>query len=278
MAYQGDAALYKDVVGLIPAGGYATRIEPLPCSKELYPVGFRPVGANKSLRPKVVAHYLLEKMQLAGASKMYIVLRNGKWDIPAYFGDGRLIGCPIAYLMLGVPFGAPYTLDQAWPFVQQARVVFGFPDILFEPHDAFVRLLDHQAATNADIVLGLFPAHDPSTADMVELDSMGRIRSIKIKPAVTDLRYTWITAVWTPVFGHFMHQYLAAIPVSEFVARGDLPPMRRELFVGDVIQAGLASGLQVETVLFPEYTYLDIGTPKGLEQAHAMANRLAYQE
>ncbi len=177
-------------MGLIPAGGYATRIEPLPCSKELYPVGFRSVGPNKSLRPKVVDHYLLERMQLAGASKVYVVLRNGKWDIPAYFGDGTLIGCPIAYLMLGVPFGAPYTLDQAWPFVQNVRVVFGFPDILFEPHDVFVRLLDHQAATKADIVLGLFPAHAPSTADMVELDGAGRIRGIKIKPAVTDLRYT----------------------------------------------------------------------------------------
>ncbi|MEO1560926.1 MAG: dTDP-glucose pyrophosphorylase, partial [Cyanobacteria bacterium J06632_19] len=29
------------VIGLIPAGGKATRISPLPLSKELYPVGFR---------------------------------------------------------------------------------------------------------------------------------------------------------------------------------------------------------------------------------------------
>lgn len=115
------------------------------------------------------------------------------------------------------------------------RVVFDFPDILCEPYDLFVRLLDRQAATKADIVLGLFPAHAPSTADMVELDGAGRIRGIKIKPAVTDLRYTWITAVWTPVFGHFMHQYLAAIPLSEFVAHAGNPPVRRELFVGDVI-------------------------------------------
>ena len=266
--------MYHDVVGLIPAGGYATRIEPLPCSKELYPIGFRSVGPSQSLRPKVVAHYLLEKMQLAGASQVYVVLRNGKWDIPAYFGDGTLVGCPIAYLMLGVPFGAPYTLDQAWPFVQNVRVVFGFPDILFEPQDAFVRLLDRQATTKADIVLGLFPAHDPSTADMVELDGEGRVRNINIKPAVTDLRYTWITAVWTPVFGHFMHQYLAAIPKSEFVAHAGQPPIRRELFVGDVIQAALENNLQVETVLFAESTYLDIGTPEGLARANAMAGRL----
>ena len=53
----------KEVVGLIPAGGQATRLAPLPCSKELYPIGFRFAEADHSLRPKVVSHYLLEKMR-----------------------------------------------------------------------------------------------------------------------------------------------------------------------------------------------------------------------
>ncbi len=30
----------SDVIGLIPAGGQAKRLSPLPCSKELYPIGF----------------------------------------------------------------------------------------------------------------------------------------------------------------------------------------------------------------------------------------------
>jgi glucose-1-phosphate thymidylyltransferase len=46
----------REVVGLIPAGGHAKRIAPLPCSKELYPVGFRAVDDGRSLRPKVVCH------------------------------------------------------------------------------------------------------------------------------------------------------------------------------------------------------------------------------
>jgi hypothetical protein len=31
---------FQEVVGLVPAGGLGTRTSPLPCSKELYPIGF----------------------------------------------------------------------------------------------------------------------------------------------------------------------------------------------------------------------------------------------
>jgi glucose-1-phosphate thymidylyltransferase len=60
----------------------------------------------------------------------------------------------LAYLMLGVPFGVPFTLDQAYPFVRHATVAFGFPDILFEPEDGFVRLLARRFETRSAI-LGL---------------------------------------------------------------------------------------------------------------------------
>lgn len=77
--------MHREVLGLIPAGGQATRIAPLPCSKELYPIGFRPVGEDCNLRPKVVCHYLLEKMRLAGVTKAYIVVGEGKWGQLSYF-------------------------------------------------------------------------------------------------------------------------------------------------------------------------------------------------
>ncbi len=81
------------------------RITPLPCSKELYPIGFRRSGKDNGLSPKAVCHYLLEKMHLAGITKAYIVLRNGKWDIPTYFGDGKMLDMHLAYLMMDLPFG-----------------------------------------------------------------------------------------------------------------------------------------------------------------------------
>jgi len=113
--YLSDKKLHRELIGVLPSAGQAMRISPLPSSKELYPVGFRSINENTGLRPKVVSHYLLEKMQLAAVTRAYIVLRNGKWDIPAYLGDGAMLNMHLAYLMMGLPFGQPYTLDQAIP-------------------------------------------------------------------------------------------------------------------------------------------------------------------
>ncbi|MGH8730039.1 MAG: hypothetical protein ACREV9_18180, partial [Burkholderiales bacterium] len=58
----------ENVIGVIPAAGRALRLQPLPCSKELFPVGM------EDGRPKVVCHYLLEKMRAAGIAKACIVI------------------------------------------------------------------------------------------------------------------------------------------------------------------------------------------------------------
>jgi glucose-1-phosphate thymidylyltransferase len=256
----------REVIGLVPAAGQAARLSPLPCSKELYPIGFRSVGNDQGLRPKVVCHYLLEQMRSAGIRKAYIVLRKGKWDIPGYLGDGVMVDMHLAYLMMRLPFGAPYTLDQAYPFVRDTLVALGFPDIIFEPEDAFAHLIDRQVVTHAEVVLGLFPADQPQTADMVELDDKGRVRQILVKPHTTDLRYTWIIAVWAPPFTRFMHDYLNA-SLERDTQTGIRRSDQRELYVGDVVQAAIDSGMRIETVLFPEGRYLDIGIPENLVKA-----------
>ncbi|RMD74724.1 MAG: nucleotidyl transferase, partial [Chloroflexi bacterium] len=68
------------MIGLIPAGGMATRLGPLPCSKELLPVGgwAEPDG----LRPRPIITYLLAQWQRAGITRAFIVVKPGKWDIP----------------------------------------------------------------------------------------------------------------------------------------------------------------------------------------------------
>jgi glucose-1-phosphate thymidylyltransferase len=255
-------------IGLIPAAGTANRIAPLPCSKELYPVGFQSIGEGCGPRPKVVSQYLLEKMRLADIAEAYIVLRKGKWDIPEYFGDGKMLDMHLAYLMMDLPFGVPYTLDQAYPFVQDSTVVFGFPDIIFQPDDAFIKLLAKQAESSAEIVLGLFPAHQPHKMDMVDIQADGRIRGIQIKPVQTNLRYTWIIAVWTPLFTDFMHELTRAnLRKNDPKQDGTRAEEHREFFVGDVIQAAANNGMVIESVVFSEGAYLDIGTPDDLVKA-----------
>jgi glucose-1-phosphate thymidylyltransferase len=259
---------HQEVIGLVPAGGQATRLSPLPCSKELYPIGFWRTNEGGSVRPKVVCHYLLEKMRLAGITKTYMVLRDGKWDIPAYLSDGKMVGMYLAYLMMHLPFGVPYTIDQAYPFVQNNIVAFGFPDIIFQADDAYTQLLKRQVDTKADIVLGLFPVDQPQKWDMVDLNENGTIRQILIKPLQAHLRYTWIIAVWTPVFTQFMHNYLSTLQeVKDQDNTLNEISERQELFLSDVIQAAILNNLRIQGVLFPDSSCLDIGTPDDLVKA-----------
>ncbi len=259
-------SVYQNVVGLVPTGGQATRIAPLPCSKEIFPIGFRAPNDAHSLRPKVVCQYLLEKMRLADITRVYIVLRWGKWDIPGYLGNGSMLDLHLAYLLLGLPFGVPYTVDQAYPFVQGSLIAFGFPDVLFQPDDAFGRLIHRQADTNAHIVLGLFPTDRPESTDMVDVDHDGWVHSIVLRPPHTHLRYAWIIAVWTPEFTCFLHEYLKCLNKG-YERNGVSMTDQEELSLGHVFQAGIREGLRVHSVLFPDHTYLDIGTPDNLVRA-----------
>jgi glucose-1-phosphate thymidylyltransferase len=207
-------------------------------------------------------------MRRVNVSKVFIVLRDGKWDIPVYFGNGRSVGLSLAYLMMDLPFGVPYTLDQAYPFVKDSVVVFGFPDILFEPVDAFEQMLSRQKKSGSDIVLGIFSADKPHKMDMVDFNRSGGVQRIVIKPSSTRLKYTWIIAIWTPVFTRFLHDYVAEHKAQ--LIRAQTPQTRLnfdELYLGQVIDSAIRNAIQIETVFFPKSRYLDIGTPANLKRA-----------
>jgi len=215
------------------------------------------ISTETDARPRAVCHYLLEKMFLANIAKAYIIIREGKWDIPAYFQDGSMLGMHLGYLIVGQTSGPPYTLDAAYPFVRDAIVAFGFPDILFEGDQAFDQLL--QARCNGEMVLGLFPADQPEKMDMVDIDGNGRITDLVIQPRKTRLKYSWDIAIWTPRFTDFMHGYLAARE-----GHGSSPT---ELSVGHVIQAAIREGMRAESVVISDQPYCDIGTADGLMKA-----------
>ncbi|MFV9644588.1 MAG: nucleotidyltransferase family protein [Desulfobacterales bacterium] len=255
-----------EVVGLIPAAGKASRISPLPCSKELIPIGFGKM-ADDSLRPKVVSHYLLDKFSLAGASKVYFILRNGKWDIPAYYGDGTMMAMDFAYLLMNLPYGVPYTLDQAYPFVREAKVMMGFPDMLYGPDHAFILADQTLIKKGADLVIGLYPVkddHQVMKCDMVQWDmTTGRIEKIVIKPKLSNLKYSWVFAIWTPKFTQFMHDYLQ---IERNEHRDSC--ITKEIHLGHVVQQAITAGLRVYGHAFSNYKFIDIGTPNELDEAY----------
>jgi len=262
----------EDRVGLIPAAGRGSRLGALPLSKEVFPVIWEP-DLSGVPRPVAAAETLIRKFRFAGADRAFVVLREGKWDIPAYLGDGERQGLTLGYLMMRWPFGQPFTLDAAHPFLGEATVLFGFPDILFGPEDAYVRLLERLETSQAEVVLGLFPARRPEKMDMVEGDGSGRVTGIVIKPTATDLRYTWIIAVWTGAFTRFLHEFVerrldrnleGSVPAD---GAGPRHPDGRELYLGDVFTAAIAEGLVVDSLTFEDASYIDIGTPAELLEA-----------
>ena len=258
----------RKIVGLIPAAGKAERISPLPCSKEIYPVGFDNSSENKILRPKAISQYLIESMQQVYISEVYIIIRKGKWDIPQYLGSGKWMDMDFAYLIMDLPFGVPFTLDQAYNFVKDDIVVFGFPDIIFRPQDAFNPLLDKGFSSSADVVLGLFRAPQPyELQHMVDFDSSGRVSGFQINPSQTALRYTWVIAVWKPKFTRFLHEYVSSITRTS--RKGDTlntDSMIEEISMTRVFEAALHKGLVIDSISFKEGFFLDIGSPENLER------------
>ncbi len=103
---------------------------------------------------------------------------------------------------------------------------------------------------------------------MVDLDNPGQVRDILIKPKQSGLAYTWIMAVWTPVFTKLIHDQIAIIKrAQECSEPSDNEFRNQELFVGDVIRDAIRSRLRVEAAVFPEGFYLDIGVPEDLLDA-----------
>jgi NDP-sugar pyrophosphorylase family protein len=266
---ESSSSAAQEVVGLVPAAGLAKRLQPFPCSKEVYPVGFVSDRQTGRPRPKVAAHYLLEKFRAAGITKAYLVIRDGKWDIPNYFREGGVVGLSLAYIVIAGSLGPPDTIDRAYPFLEQKRVAFGFPDILFGPDDAYRQLIAAQERTGADVVLGLHRVYDHRVWDMVDCDADGLVRNIVMKPVTTTLTYGWCCAVWTPAFSEFLHRFLRSEETHRNLAQlaNTAHDLGGDLAVGVVLQAALEAGLLLQSVIFPHDTYIDIGTPEDLAKA-----------
>ena len=139
----------ESLIGLVPAAEKGIRLAPFPCPKELFPVGYQdyPLPGRVEKRPKVISQYLIENILHAGVKKLLVVLGPGKHDIMSHYGDGSRHGCEIAYLFQEQLTGMPGALDLAHDWASEATVLFGMPDTIIEPKDAFKRMLaDHHGS------------------------------------------------------------------------------------------------------------------------------------
>jgi glucose-1-phosphate thymidylyltransferase len=213
-------------------------------------------------------HFLLEGFRQAGIETAHLILAPGKWDIPELLGSGKDFGLQIAYLVRDLPYGVPFTVDAATPFVAGSRIAFGFPDIVFRPAHAVAQLALRQQESQADVVLGLFPVEEPDKWDAVVLDDRERILDIVTRPHGRREGRTWILSVWSEVFTRYLHAFVER-EAGRYVS-GSKVAVDPDVPMGAVMKAALSDGLSFEYIWFDDGFCLDVGTPEDLIRAREL--------
>ena len=161
------------LVGVIPAAGYGTRLQPIAGSKEVLPV-----------RGRQVIDYLVERMRAAGVDELRVVTRPEKADVAR---RARQLGADV---IRGRPANVSESILLGGEGLASGdRVLVGFPDTLWEPVDGFVRLLGALSG-DVEIVLGLFRTPQLGRSDVVTVEGV-RVTGVYPKPAEPQSELVW---------------------------------------------------------------------------------------
>jgi glucose-1-phosphate thymidylyltransferase len=248
----------NEIIGLLPAAGRGSRLGPIPCSKEIMPLGFQRVQTSngEEWQPVTTIATHLHSFKLAGVKQVALIVSKSKCDLMYYLGSGERYGLPIAYFFQENLSGMPIALDLPYLWLKQATVLFSMPDTVITPGEILRELVQCHRRRSADVTLGLFPTDAPEKFGMVELDANGHVIGFIDKPAHSDLKLMWGCAAWSPRFTNFLHDFTARLPATG-----------NESVLSDVFQAALNNGLEICAKLFPTGRYHDIGLPESFQTA-----------
>jgi dTDP-glucose pyrophosphorylase len=236
------------MLGIIPAAGRGTRIQPLGFSKELLPVGSRMGELGE--RPCAVSEYLVDRMIVAGADKICFVIGPGKSDILEYYRAGFAEAATI-YVVQPEPSGLCDAIFQAAPLVRDDEpVLVGLPDTIWFPREGFLAL----PADRLSFLL--FPVDQPQNFDAVVLTEDGAVREIQVKRADAGSHWIW-GAFKMP--GHVFRDLR-----DLWIAR-----QRADEYMGTLVNAYLAAGGEAAGITAGE-AYVDVGTFDGYRRANAL--------
>jgi glucose-1-phosphate thymidylyltransferase len=224
------------VVGIVPAAGYATRLQPLNCSKEIVPVGGRPV-----------MDFLVERMRAGGASEIRVVTRPEKRDVIEH---AESLG---ALVVLARPATTSESFAAGLQGLEPEDVaLLGWPDTLWEPPDGYRRLVD-AVERGAEVALGLFElTADLERSDVISFDAEGRIAGVQVKPARPASRWIWGCAA-------------ARVRALEELAAEEWP--------GSYFDLLCRRGVELHAERLSD-VWLDIGTKTALQRAQGVSASL----
>jgi glucose-1-phosphate thymidylyltransferase len=237
-------------VALIPAAGSADRLPGISGSKEMLEVAVTPTSEHYP-----ILQHLLTHLAVSSLRQIVLITSPDKQDILDYLGRAGAETNNVAIELISNSRSVVHTLSGTADHFTRDSIFMALPDILFRPGQAITELLNAWPTCQADLLLGLFPTDRPEKSDIVETDANGGVVRIRIKESAAANGYAWIMAMWTPVFTRFLSKWLSS-----------LPPENNEPQLGEVFNAAITAGLNIDSIRFPAGGFLDIGTPDDLQR------------
>ena len=218
------------IVGVIPAAGHATRLQPLRSSKEVQRIGGRPV-----------MDYLIKRLHRGGCEQVRVVTRPEKLDV---IENSRRHGAVVIQARPATP--AASLLAGLDGLDDDDVAAFGYPDSIWEPDDGF-RGLVKLVEEGAELALGLFRTSNVERPDVVEVAGSAtalRVTRIDVGSAEPPPHLVWGCAV-------------SRASVLRRLRDWDDPG---DLF-SDICRERPVAGAILSS------SYVDIGTPRGMRIA-----------
>lgn len=234
------------MLGIVPAAGAATRLQPLAFSKEMLPVGsvLDEYGVE---RPKAVSEFLVERMIHAGADRVCFVLSPEKTDIIPYYAR-HWAARRFCYVVQEQPNGLCDALFRAMHVMREDEdVLIGLPDTVWFPLDGFCQL------PSEELAFLLFPVQDARRFDAVLTEPDGRIREIRVKAEQPGTNWVWGAFRMPARIFRTLHALWSE------AGRGDE-------YVGTLVNTYLARGGRAVGVPAGD-RYYDVGTVDGYRAA-----------
>lgn len=198
-------------------------------------------------RPKAVSEYLVERLVLAGATKICFVISPGKSDILQYYGSA-VAGTHLAYVVQPSAAGLCDAIFRAAPLIHPDEpVALGLPDTIWFPEAALGDLPADRLA------FLLFPVERPEVFDAVVTDGEGRVLEIQVKSPEPKTRWVWGAFRMPGRVFHALHALW-------------LERDREDEYWGTLVNAWLARGGEAVGIRAGE-SYVDVGTLNGYREA-----------
>jgi glucose-1-phosphate thymidylyltransferase len=241
----------SEFVGILPAAGIASRLHPSRYLKELLPVAYIFNDAAGTARPVPVISLSLRALKVAGIRRSVVTISDKKPELMRYLGDGSDFDQQLVYVQQTTASGLGRAVDLAYDWTRECYGCLLLPDTIVQPTQALSRLRHVAEEERPDLVLGVFPTAMPEQLGPVRFDAANRVLEVQDKPKTTDVRNSWAMAIWSPDFSALLHEAIISGSTTN---------------LGEVFNRAVQVGMNVKAVWFPEGSFIDIGTVKGIAQ------------